>query len=109
MLVTFGRGRAYGMGRLFLQGPSEFDLTVLVDRGDPLLQRLAEEEEGGHRLEPGEWACYGEAQSFEEFMAWLNVKGHREVALKNSLGKWLDHVVAGMKKRTAVRAQNRSS
>jgi bromodomain adjacent to zinc finger domain protein 1A len=35
-------------------------------------------------------------------MLWLNVKGNRELKLKESLTKWADHISSGMRKRSAV-------
>lgn len=38
----------------------------------------------------------------EEYVAWLNTKGVRELALKNALTKWWDLLAPGVRKRTAV-------
>lgn len=38
----------------------------------------------------------------DEFVAWLNPKGVRELALKNTLAKWWAHIAPGMRRRTAV-------
>jgi len=38
----------------------------------------------------------------EEFVAWLNPKGHRETALKAALSKWWVHITAGVRMRIAV-------
>lgn len=38
----------------------------------------------------------------DEFVAWLNPKGHREIALKTALTKWWVHITAGIRKRIAV-------
>jgi len=38
----------------------------------------------------------------EEFVAWLNPKGHRETALKAALSKWWVHITAGVRRRIAV-------
>ena len=35
-------------------------------------------------------------------MAWLNPKGHRELALKNMLTKWWSHIAPGIRKRISV-------
>lgn len=35
-------------------------------------------------------------------MAWLNPKGHREVALKSVLTKWWPHITSGLRRRVAV-------
>jgi hypothetical protein len=39
----------------------------------------------------------------DEFTAWLNPKGNRELALRNTLTKWWPHIVPGMRKRLSVR------
>lgn len=102
-LVASGGAVTFGAGRLFIQGPSEFDLQILRDRGDAVTERRLAEDGVEGTLEPGTWGCYSEVEAYEEFMAWLNPKGHRELALKNALGKWSDHITAGMKKRLSVR------
>ena len=38
----------------------------------------------------------------DEFVAWLNPKGVRELALKNALAKWWPHIAPGIRRRTAV-------
>lgn len=38
----------------------------------------------------------------DEFVAWLNPKGHRELALKNTLTKWWPHIAPGIRKRISV-------
>ena len=35
-------------------------------------------------------------------MSWLNVKGNRELKLKENLNKWADHITGGMRKRLSV-------
>ncbi len=110
----------YGTGRLFVQGPSVFDQEILDRRieGDVRARRLEEEGEDG-MLGVGEWAVYtdleevGEGQphidtlgstclQVDEFTAWLNPKGNRELALRNNLTKWWPHIVPGIRKRLAV-------
>jgi Williams-Beuren syndrome DDT (WSD), D-TOX E motif len=39
----------------------------------------------------------------DEFTAWLNPKGNRELALRNILTKWWPHIVPGIRKRLSVR------
>jgi bromodomain adjacent to zinc finger domain protein 1A len=41
-------------------------------------------------------------KQLEAFVAWLNPKGHRELALKTALTKWWVHITAGMRRRIAV-------
>ena len=38
----------------------------------------------------------------DEFTAWLNPKGNRELALRNTLTKWWPHIVPGIRKRLSV-------
>jgi len=90
----------YGTGRLFIQGPSVFDQEILDRReeGDVHVRRLDEEGEEG-MLGVGEWAVYTDLEEIDEFRAWLNPKGNRELALRNNLSKWGPHIVAGIRKR----------
>jgi bromodomain adjacent to zinc finger domain protein 1A len=105
MLVAPGGGVTYGTGRLFFQGPSEFDMLILEGRGEGVVRGRQDDEDGPDgTLEPGAWGYYSDPQHVEELLAWLNVKGHRELALKNVLNKWLDHILAGMRKRLSVSA-----
>lgn len=104
-LVTSSGSTSYGAGRIFVQGPNEFDLLVTAGRGQGVVESRQIEEDGlGGTLGPGEWGVYSDPQEVEELIAWLNVKGHRELALKNALTKWLDHILSGTKRRQAVRA-----
>ncbi|PPQ89585.1 hypothetical protein CVT25_012330 [Psilocybe cyanescens] len=104
-LVGSGGIALYGTGRLFIQGPSEFDLQqlekkALEDNEDIDLRRKEEEGEEG-MLSSSDWAAYTELEELEAFVSWLNPKGHRELALKTLLTKWWVHITAGMRKRTA--------
>jgi hypothetical protein len=114
----------YGTGRIFLQGPSEMDLELMLKRGDDDFEARRLEEEGQEGiLAPGEWAQYAEpeevrgvmslsyrsvdrcglsALQLDEFLAWLNPKGVRELALKNSFTKWWCHIAPGIRKRISV-------
>lgn len=38
----------------------------------------------------------------DQFVAWLNPKGVRELALKNTFTKWWPHIGPGMRRRTSV-------
>ncbi|KXN89866.1 Imitation switch two complex protein 1 [Leucoagaricus sp. SymC.cos] len=91
----------YGTGRLFIQGPSEFDMDILKRREEDIGARRLEEEGKEGMLGPGDWAAYSTVEELEEYLAWLNTKGHREVALKTALTKWRVPITAGMKKRIA--------
>lgn len=92
----------YGTGRLFVQGPSVFDQEILDRRqeGDVRARRLEEEGEEG-MLGVGEWAVYTDLEEVDDFTAWLNPKGNRELALRNNLTKWWPHIVPGIRKRLA--------
>lgn len=102
-LVTSNGSSSYGTGRIFVQGPSEFDLLVIAGRGEGVVEARQKEEDGPDgSLPPGEWGMYIETQEIEDLIGWFNVKGHRELALKNALTRWLDHILAGIKRRQAV-------
>ncbi|KAF7975793.1 hypothetical protein HWV62_8621 [Athelia sp. TMB] len=92
----------YGTGRLFVQGPSEFDVEMLQRREPGEVEERRKEEEGEEgMLAVGEWAVYTDLEELDEFLQWLNPKGHRELALKNALTKWWPHIVPGIRKRIA--------
>jgi len=103
-LVGSGGAALYGSGRLFIQGPSEFDDDILHKRyyTDKDFNSRRLEEEGKHgMLGANEWAAYNLIEEVEAFVAWLNPKGHRELALKTALTKWWVHITAGMRRRLA--------
>lgn len=101
-LVGIGGNTQYGTGRIFIQGPSEFDMEILKQREKEGIASRRVEEEGEYGvLKSNEWAVYSELEELEELVAWLNPKGHRDLALKNALTKWWPHITAGMKKRIA--------
>ena len=53
----------YGTGRLFLQGPSEFDAELLERREDDDVEARRREEEGDEgMLKIGEWAVYSDLE-----------------------------------------------
>ncbi|KAF8140096.1 chromatin remodeling complex protein [Boletus edulis] len=89
----------YGTGRIFIQGPTEMELELMSRREENDVDARREEEEGEGLLGPGEWAVYTELEEVDEFVAWLNPKGVRELALKNAFTKWWNHVAPGMRKR----------
>ncbi|KAF8634015.1 hypothetical protein AX15_001187 [Amanita polypyramis BW_CC] len=71
-LVGSGGIAQYGTGRLFIQGPSEFDVELLERRNDEGIDERRREEEGEEGiLEPGDWAVYSE---LEEVSFTLNQK-----------------------------------
>ncbi|KAJ7666415.1 ATP-utilizing chromatin assembly and remodelling N-terminal-domain-containing protein [Mycena rosella] len=101
-LVGSGGVTQYGAGRLFIQGPSEFDVDLLSARTAEGIEERRQEEEGIEgMLGPGDWAVYSDQEELDEFMAWLNPKGHREVALKSVLTKWWPHITSGLRRRIA--------
>jgi len=89
----------YGTGRIFLQGPTELELELMSRREENDVDTRRQEEEGEGLLAPGEWAVYTEPEEVDEFVAWLNPKGVRELALKNAFAKWWNHIAPGMRKR----------
>jgi hypothetical protein len=48
----------YGTGRIFIQGPSEFDSDILKRREEDIPARRVEEESEEGILSPGDWAAY---------------------------------------------------
>ncbi|KAL5535354.1 hypothetical protein ACEPAF_3448 [Sanghuangporus sanghuang] len=106
-LMGSGGSVQYATGRLFIQGPSQFDQEILDRRTeDDIVERRLEEEGEEGMLGPGDWACYSEIEEMDQFVAWLNPKGARELALKNALAKWWDLLGAGVRKRCADLAMN---
>ncbi|KZT74701.1 hypothetical protein DAEQUDRAFT_700684 [Daedalea quercina L-15889] len=100
-LVGSGGTVQYGTGRIFVQGPSEFDIEILHRRdGDVTARRRTEEGEEG-MLGVGEWAVFNDLEELDEFVAWLNPKGVRELALKNAFSKWWSHLAPGIRRRSA--------
>ena len=97
----------WSTGRVFVQGPSELDRDLLdkreVEDGDVKKRRLEEEGVEG-MLGVNEWAVYSEPEQVEELVTWLNTKGIRENALKNSVTKWMSHITSGIRKRLTVRS-----
>ncbi|KAF7306668.1 hypothetical protein MIND_00458400 [Mycena indigotica] len=106
-LVGSGGATQYQAGRLFIQGPSNIDNVILLNKlGQDELDKRYEEELGteGTLLE-NQWATYSDIEEasliLEEFLAWLNPKGQREVALKGVLTKWWPHITSGARRRVA--------
>lgn len=62
-LIGSGGVAQYGTGRLFIQGPSEFDMELLERRREEGIDERRREEEGEEGiLEPGDWAVYTELE-----------------------------------------------
>ncbi|KAF8310996.1 hypothetical protein DL93DRAFT_2083951 [Clavulina sp. PMI_390] len=102
-LITSNGSASYGTGRIFVQGPSVFDLEVISARGEGVVEARQREEDGPDgSLAPGAWGMYSEPQEIEELLTWFNGKGIRENQLKNFITKWLDHLMAGVKRRQAL-------
>ena len=108
-LIGSGGTVQYGTGRIFVQGPSEFDVEVLRRREEDVDRRRREEEGEEGMLGVGEWAVYNDLDEVREFVDWLNPKGVRELALKNTFTKWWNHIAPGMRRRAAVRGPFLSS
>ena len=101
-LIGSGGTVQYGTGRIFVQGASEFDVDLLRRREENIDARRRDEEGPEGMLRPNEWAVFNDIEEVQEFMAWLNPKGVRELALKNALTKWWNHIGPGMRRRAAV-------
>ncbi|KAF7319950.1 hypothetical protein MKEN_00778800 [Mycena kentingensis (nom. inval.)] len=87
-LVGNGGVAQYNAGRIFIQGPSHIDKELLDARTDEDIVARREEEEGIEgMLGESEWAVYSDLEELDEFMAWLNPKGQRELAVKGALTK----------------------
>lgn len=82
-LVGSGGVTQYGTGRVFIQGPSEFDLEVLEQRKAEDIdgRRLEEEGEEGI-LGPGDWAVYTDVEEVKLFPLSKNAKFAYEVAAR---------------------------
>ncbi|KAI8995548.1 chromatin remodeling complex protein [Trametes punicea] len=105
-LIGSGGTVQYGAGRIFVQGPSEFDVEVLRRREEDVDKRRREEEGEEGMLAVGEWAVYNDVDEVREFVDWLNPKGVRELALKNAFTKWWNHIAPGMRRRAADLSAN---
>lgn len=57
----------YGTGRVFIQGPSEFDLDILKRREEDIEARRLEEEGEEGMLGPGDWAAYSTVEEVKAF------------------------------------------
>lgn len=66
-LVGSGGIIQYGTGRVFIQGPSEFDCELLDRREDDIHERRVEEEGAEGILKMGEWAAYSEPEEVREY------------------------------------------
>ncbi|KAH9944458.1 chromatin remodeling complex protein [Epithele typhae] len=100
-LIGSGGTVQYTTGRIFIQGASEFDRELLSRRDENIEQRRLVEEGPEGMLGSNDWAVYNDIEEVQEFMAWLNPKGVRELNLKNALTKWWNHIGPGMRRRAA--------
>ncbi|KAJ7071328.1 hypothetical protein C8F01DRAFT_1077473 [Mycena amicta] len=101
-LVGNGGVAQYQAGRLFIQGPSDIDKELLdAKKDEDILERRKEEEGIEGMLTAGDWAVYSDVEELDEFLAWLNPKGQRELALKGVLNKWWPHITNGLRRRAA--------
>ncbi|GAA6019257.1 hypothetical protein JCM11491_001292 [Sporobolomyces phaffii] len=98
----------YATGRIFVQGPSALDWEVLAeDKGEGAdaperqqsltARRVLEEVVDDERALVGfnEWGYYETPEELDALQTWLNSKGSRELALKNTITRWRDYIVAG--------------
>ncbi|RPD82643.1 chromatin remodeling complex protein [Lentinus tigrinus ALCF2SS1-7] len=100
-LIGSGGTVQYGTGRIFIQGASEFDAEILQRREENIEDRRRIEEGPEGMLAANEWAVFNDLEEVQEFVAWLNPKGVRELALKNAFTKWWNHVGPGIRRRAA--------
>ncbi|RDX55953.1 chromatin remodeling complex protein [Lentinus brumalis] len=100
-LIGSGGTVQYGTGRIFIQGASEFDAEILHRREENIEERRRIEEGPEGMLGANEWAVYNDLEEVQEFVAWLNPKGVRELALKNAFTKWWNHIGPGIRRRAA--------
>ncbi|KAI0757084.1 chromatin remodeling complex protein [Daedaleopsis nitida] len=105
-LIGSGGTVQYGTGRIFVQGASEFDVDLLRRRDENIDERRRIEEGPEGTLGANEWAVFNDLEELQEFVAWLNPKGVRELALKNALTKWWNHIAPGMRRRAADLSAN---
>lgn len=86
-LIGSGGAIQYGTGRLFIQGPGEFDQEIL-DRHDDydLVARRKEEEGEDGMLEMGEWAVYTEIEEVRQNfpLVLVSLSDSSQCRLKNS-------------------------
>ncbi|KAI1797797.1 chromatin remodeling complex protein [Ganoderma leucocontextum] len=100
-LIGSGGTVQYGTGRIFVQGASEFDREIVERREENVDERRKVEEGPEGMLGANEWAVFNDLEEVQEFVAWLNPKGVRELNLKNQFTKWWNHVAPGMRRRAA--------
>lgn len=73
-LVGSGGVAQYGTGRVFIQGPSEFDMELLNQRKDEDIDERRREEEGEEgMLGSGNWAVYSDIEEVRIFMLSLPI------------------------------------
>lgn len=105
-LIGSGGTVQYGTGRIFVQGASEFDREIVDRREENVDERRAVEEGPEGMLGANEWGVFNDLEEVQEFVAWLNPKGVRELNLKNQFTKWWNHIAPGMRRRAAVRSSS---
>lgn len=66
-LIGSGGAVQYGSGRIFVQGPSEHDIDLLIRREENIPARRMDEEGAEGMLAVGEWAVYDELESVSSF------------------------------------------
>lgn len=70
--------------------PKDESLYSQVERDitNLLADRRTEEEGQQGMLEPGGWGSYDSVEEIKSLMNWLQQKGNRELALRNSIQRW---------------------
>ncbi|KAK4705880.1 hypothetical protein P7C70_g319, partial [Phenoliferia sp. Uapishka_3] len=106
-LIGQGNAILYGTGRLFIQGPTQEDWDFVCRKAsspEEMEERRAREDvDPASTLGLNEWAFYEEEEEVDALLGWLNSKGAREFSLKNALAKWRGYILAGSRRRQAVR------
>lgn len=101
----------YANGRLWVQGPSEMELTGFVNlpqdqqkqykaRFQMSVPERRQQEEGATRLETAqEWGYYDDPDRLDSLIAWLDDRGEREKKLLRELREWRDEIAKYMEVR----------
>ena len=78
-LLGSGGSVQYGTGRVFVQGPSEFDIDLLDSRGEEVVMKRREEEGEEGILGVGEWAVYDELDTVS--VSWAGHSVYAQLSL----------------------------
>lgn len=103
----------YANGCLWVQGPCEIERLgfLVMNPADNVrysnyfkvnvVERQMIEEGDTHVFTAQDWGYYDEPEELDKLIAWLDVKGVREVKLRKQLLLYQPHIVAMMEKRKA--------